>query len=151
MYWRDLAEGARCRHLALVKYFGESAAPCATSCDACDAGDVLADAHERARALGRASGSARGGSGAGGSDVELDESSSELFAALRALRKEIADAAGVPAYVVFPDSALRGMAAARPSSEEELLQVAGVGPAKLERYGAAFLRLLLGRAAAAGA
>ena len=160
----DLAEGARCRHVALVKYFGESAAPCATSCDACDAGDVLADAHERARALGRASGSARAGSGrsggrprggsgadAGSTVVELDESASELFAALRALRKEIADAAGVPAYVVFPDSALRGMAAARPSSEEELLQVAGVGPAKLERYGAAFLRLLRGRAAAAGA
>ena len=158
----DLAEGARCRHAALVKYFGESAAPCATSCDACDASDVLADARERTRALGRGAGPARtaggrrdrraagGGTGAPAT-AELDESASELFDALRSLRKEIADAAGVPAYVVFPDSALRGMAAARPASEEELLQIPGVGPVKIERYGAAFLRLLRGRAAAAGA
>jgi ATP-dependent DNA helicase RecQ len=157
----DLAEGARCRHAALVKYFGETAAPCATSCDACDPGDVLAEAHERARALGRSTGALRTGGrrgahgAAGGAaapgDAELDEGASELFAALRALRKEIADAASVPAYVVFPDSALRAMAAARPTTEEQLLEVPGVGPAKLERYGAAFLRLLRGRAAAAGA
>jgi ATP-dependent DNA helicase RecQ len=157
----DLAEGARCRHVALVKYFGESAAPCGSACDACDASDVLRDAHERARALGRGAGASRGSpargtrrgdsSATGVTEVELDESASELFSSLRTLRKEIAEAAGVPAYVVFPDSALRGMAAARPTSEDELLQIPGVGPVKLERYGEAFLRLLRGRAAAAGA
>jgi ATP-dependent DNA helicase RecQ len=157
----DLAEGSRCRHVALVKYFGENAAPCAVACDACDASDVLADAHQRSRALGRGSGASRGSSARNGArgrssapgaaEVELDESASELFTALRTLRKELAEAAGVPAYVVFPDSALRGMAAVRPTSADELLQIPGVGPVKLERYGEAFLRLLRGRAAAAGA
>jgi ATP-dependent DNA helicase RecQ len=164
----DLAEGSRCRHAALVKYFGENAAACGTSCDACDASDVLADAHQRARALGRSAGTPRssvGGRGGGAAAAhpaggpratttdpsDLDEAATELFDALRALRKELADAAGVPAYVVFPDSALRGMAAVRPTSEADLLAVPGVGPVKLERYGAAFLCLLRGRAAAAGA
>jgi superfamily II DNA helicase RecQ len=48
----------------------------------------------------------------------------------------------VPAYIVFSDAALRGMASRRPRSEGELLQVPGVGPVKLERYGAAFLEAL---------
>ncbi|MBM4247669.1 MAG: ATP-dependent DNA helicase RecQ, partial [Deltaproteobacteria bacterium] len=64
----DLAEGARCRHAALVKYFGESAAPCGTCCDACDAGDVLAAAHDAARAPKTGRGSAgprRSGGGRG--------------------------------------------------------------------------------------
>ncbi|MBM4244826.1 MAG: DNA helicase RecQ, partial [Deltaproteobacteria bacterium] len=83
--------------------------------------------------------------------ADLDPRALELFGALRALRKDLADAAGVPAYVVFPDSALRAMAALHPTSEEGLLQVPGVGPVKLERYGAVFLRLLRGLVAVAGA
>jgi ATP-dependent DNA helicase RecQ len=62
-----------------------------------------------------------------------------LFDRLRALRKEIADAQNVPAYIVFNDATLRAMAAARPQSAADLLDVPGVGPAKLERYGQAFL------------
>ena len=81
---------------------------------------------------------------------ELDEAAEILFAALRALRRELADAAGVPAYVVFTDAALRAMAATRPTSEDALLAISGVGPVKIERYGAAFLALLRGRAATAG-
>jgi ATP-dependent DNA helicase RecQ len=77
--------------------------------------------------------------------AELREASPEdeaLFEKLRAVRKRLADAEGVPAYIVFSDAALRGMAARRPHSEGELLQVPGVGPVKLERYGAAFLAAL---------
>ena len=66
----------------------------------------------------------------------------ELFQRLRALRRALADAEGVPAYIVFSDAVLARMAAARPTDEAELLAVAGVGPAKLARYGQAFLRLL---------
>jgi ATP-dependent DNA helicase RecQ len=65
-----------------------------------------------------------------------------LFEALRARRREIAAAAGVPPYVIFHDSTLREMAAARPSSRAALAQVSGVGAAKLERYGDAFLEVL---------
>jgi ATP-dependent DNA helicase RecQ len=62
-----------------------------------------------------------------------------LFDALRELRRSLAAEAGVPAYVVFHDSTLREIAAARPSTLAELGRVNGVGRAKLERYGGAML------------
>ncbi len=63
-----------------------------------------------------------------------------LFQALRALRREIAEAEGVPAYVVFSDATLRDMAAKRPRTPEQMLSVTGVGSIKLQKYGAAFLK-----------
>jgi ATP-dependent DNA helicase RecQ len=58
------------------------------------------------------------------------------------LRRSLADAEGVPAYIVFSDAVLTRMAAERPTDEAGLLAVAGVGPAKLARYGQQFLRVL---------
>jgi ATP-dependent DNA helicase RecQ len=66
----------------------------------------------------------------------------ELFEALRALRREIADREGVPPYVVFHDATLREMAVARPATEEAMLDIGGVGERKLEKYGAEFLALI---------
>jgi ATP-dependent DNA helicase RecQ len=65
-----------------------------------------------------------------------------LFEALRAVRKELADDEGVPAFRVFPDTALRDMALRRPRTPEEFLQVKGVGEAKCERYAAPFLEAI---------
>ena len=65
-----------------------------------------------------------------------------LFQTLRALRKELATAQGVPPYVVFSDASLEEMAARRPRTAEELLTVGGVGETKLARYGDEFLRVL---------
>jgi DNA helicase-2/ATP-dependent DNA helicase PcrA len=48
----------------------------------------------------------------------------------------------VPAYIVFSDAVLTRMATARPADEAGLLAIPGIGPAKLARYGAAFLRVL---------
>ncbi|HEX2803843.1 MAG TPA: DNA helicase RecQ [Sphingomicrobium sp.] len=62
-----------------------------------------------------------------------------LFDALREARRSLAAAAGVPAYVVFHDSTLRGIAAARPRSLAELAAVNGVGESKLRRYGESML------------
>ena len=62
-----------------------------------------------------------------------------LFETLRETRRSLAAEAGVPAYVVFHDSTLREMAAARPATLAELGRVNGVGQAKLERYGDAML------------
>ena len=62
-----------------------------------------------------------------------------LFEKLRALRRRLAEEQGVPAFVVFGDAALRGLAAARPVTPDAMLQVSGVGPAKLARYGEPFL------------
>ena len=65
-----------------------------------------------------------------------------LFEALRARRRELAAVGGVPPYVIFHDSTLREMAAARPTSLHALGRVNGVGAAKLERYGADFVDLI---------
>ncbi len=65
-----------------------------------------------------------------------------LFALLRARRKELADAAGVPPYVIFSDRTLVEMAAYFPQSLESLLQISGIGRVKLNQYGETFLELI---------
>ena len=67
----------------------------------------------------------------------------QLFTQLRTLRKQIADRDNVPPYVVFADSTLREMSAHMPTSREEMLQIKGIGEMKFEKYGEAFLELLL--------
>jgi ATP-dependent DNA helicase RecQ len=69
---------------------------------------------------------------------EIDYDSA-LFENLRALRKRLADDAGVPPYVVFGDAALAEMAAFLPRDPEALLAINGVGKLKLQRYGEDFL------------
>lgn len=82
--------------------------------------------------------------GAPGGAPVLTPADEALFEQLRALRRELAQAQGVPAYVVFSDLTLAEMAARRPATAQELLAVAGVGQTKLERYGATFLAALNG-------
>ena len=74
-----------------------------------------------------------------------------LFEALRALRKRLADEQNVPAYVVFSDATLAEMAARRPGTYAELLEVSGVGQAKLERYGDVFIEAIAERASGGSA
>jgi ATP-dependent DNA helicase RecQ len=62
-----------------------------------------------------------------------------LFEELRALRKVLADAEGKPPYIVFGDATLVQMARERPLTEQDLLQISGVGQHKLEKYGGEFL------------
>ncbi|WP_249300119.1 DNA helicase RecQ [Feifania hominis] len=63
----------------------------------------------------------------------------DLFERLRRLRARLAASQGVPAYAVFTDATLHEMARSAPRSPEELLEVPGVGHAKLARYGKLFL------------
>ncbi|WP_051301924.1 DNA helicase RecQ [Sedimenticola selenatireducens] len=65
-----------------------------------------------------------------------------LFERLRALRKSLADEAGVPPYVVFGDNALLLMARDKPTESDEFLQISGVGQTKLERYGDTFMNAI---------
>ena len=62
-----------------------------------------------------------------------------LFDRLRALRRELADAADVPPYVIFSDRSLTEMATCFPQSPESLLAIHGVGQRKLAQYGEPFL------------
>ena len=79
------------------------------------------------------------GDSASPSPQPVDE---DLLAALRNWRAERAKDLGVPAYSLLANRSLEGIAATRPRSEEELLEVHGVGPAKLERYGEEVLELV---------
>ncbi|MBN9038167.1 MAG: DNA helicase RecQ [Rhizobiales bacterium] len=65
-----------------------------------------------------------------------------LFQALRQKRLEIARAQNLPPYVIFHDKTLIELAAAKPSSRAEMADVPGVGEAKLDRYGPAFLAVI---------
>lgn len=64
---------------------------------------------------------------------------SPLFEKLRALRRQLAQDAGVPPFVVFSDRSLQDMVSRMPTTEDEFLEVNGVGLTKLERYGEPFL------------
>ncbi len=146
----DMVERARCRHQALVAHFDEVIGPCDGSCDVCSgvAIDVrIAELVEAQRSMTRGRRIGLGNSvpkPSRGPDVAmLDDDERELFDKLRVVRRQLADESGVPAYIVFGDKVLLEMVARRPASRRELLLVPGVGEAKLERYGAAFLEVLL--------
>ncbi len=62
-----------------------------------------------------------------------------LFEELRIVRKGLADEAGVPPFVIFSDKTLQDMCSRRPKTEDEFLEVNGVGMSKLEKYGEAFI------------
>jgi ATP-dependent DNA helicase RecQ len=74
--------------------------------------------------------------------AQLPEGDIGLFEALRAWRAETAREQGVPAYIVFGDATLRGIAVTRPASLGELGTVTGVGEKKLETYGEALLEVV---------
>ncbi len=74
--------------------------------------------------------------------LPADES---LFERLRLLRRLIAANAGIPPYVIFHDSVLLEMSAAKPSVLADLSGMKGVGGLKLARYGPAFLAVIAGR------
>ena len=77
----------------------------------------------------------------GGKKVEVAYNSA-LFALLRQKRKEMADEAAVPPYVIFSDRTLTEMSAYYPQSDESLLNISGVGQVKLRQYGEAFLEVI---------
>jgi ATP-dependent DNA helicase RecQ len=127
----DWADRRRCRHRTLVGYFGESIDDCGESCDVCTGTDVLAGLAVPSKGRMPAV-----------EPIRATPADDAAFDALRELRRRLAAAAGVPAYVVFSDATLREMAARRPTTAAELFDVGGVGPTKLERYGEAFLEVL---------
>ncbi|MBI5156914.1 MAG: ATP-dependent DNA helicase RecQ [Acidimicrobiia bacterium] len=130
----DWAERRSCRHRSVAAYFGERIEDCGGSCDVCTGDDVLAgDDRVATPGPGRVTRS---------TDAIR---TAPLFESLKALRRRLADERGVPAYVVFSDATLLAMADARPTTPAGLLAIPGVGPVKLERYGEAFLEVLLGR------
>ncbi|NNF27291.1 MAG: ATP-dependent DNA helicase RecQ [Gemmatimonadetes bacterium] len=136
-----------CRHQALVAHFDEAIAPCDASCDICTGvavTDMVASVGRTHAKPRRSNGPLLSPASVAGTGAAPSPEEDELFERLRALRKGLADASGVPAYIVFSDKVLREMSARRPASSDEFLAVPGVGPAKLQRYGAVFLEAIAG-------
>lgn len=124
----ELADSLGCRQRNLVRYFDESIEACGSACDHCR-GTTFVDMVRSVKTKA--------------SRVEAPPAADDaLFQRLRVLRRSLADAEGVPAYIVFSDAVLTRMASSRPTDEAGLLGVPGIGPAKLARYGQAFLRVL---------
>ena len=67
----------------------------------------------------------------------------QLFELLRICRSQLARKAHVPPYMIFSDKTLHDMCAKLPQSKKEMLEVSGVGEVKYEKYGNAFLDILV--------
>lgn len=71
--------------------------------------------------------------------VRKVSTNNDLFEELRALRKEIAAKEGVPPYYIFADNTLKEMSIRYPVTEEQILDISGVGESKLQKYGDIFI------------
>jgi ATP-dependent DNA helicase RecQ len=129
-----LAASSECRHRLIARHLGEPMAACEQSCDLCAGFDVLGDS-------GRVD---RGGRAPAATAGDLSPEAEDLFGRLKAMRKQIAAARKVPAYVVFNDATLLRIAERRPMSDDALLAIPGIGPAKLALYGRALLDVVGG-------
>lgn len=152
----------RCRRAYILRYFGDPAGRAAGTCDGCDRclGDrqpflaaAMAPAAGAAATVRRSGGGrgaadrgARGAPGASAPAREIPEALSPeetvRFDALRAWRAKLAKESRVPAYVVLPDRSLKALAVDPPRSLADLAGVPGIGPAKLDRYGADLLEVV---------
>ena len=146
----------QCRRAFVLRYFGDPAArPKCEGCDNC-LGARIAASEGVAAGKGRRGAAPKGGPKAapkaslkaapraGATAAPLTREEIEVLDALKLVRSRLAKEEGVPAYVIFPDRSLREMVAARPRTSGELAHVHGVGPARLEKFGAAFLEVLSG-------
>jgi len=144
----DLADAPACLWQGLAGHFAEHIEPCAGSCGSCLQRDAVAESRPGPVAVmpRAARGAAARAPGTAlrtmAPTTPADPGAAPdlpLYERLRALRKELADARKVPAFVVFGDRTLQEMAAHKPASRAALLDLYGVGQRKLEEYGAAFL------------
>ncbi len=76
--------------------------------------------------------------------TDVDEENQELWEALRACRKQLAEQYGIPPYMVFHDNTLKEIMQQKPVRHEELLNISGIGHAKLEKFGDEFLEVVRG-------
>jgi ATP-dependent DNA helicase RecQ len=147
-----------CRRAFVLRYFGDEAGrgTCG-GCDNCLGLHAGKERHgpaaprqrrERAAPAAVAKGVGRTHSVRGISDpaneLVLDGADARLFASLKTLRNAIAREQHVPAYVVFSDRTLAELASRKPRTSAGLLEVRGVGQAKLDKYGERFLAAITG-------
>jgi ATP-dependent DNA helicase RecQ len=76
--------------------------------------------------------------------AQVADADAALLSHLKAKRRALAEAANVPAYVIFPDRTLIEMAERKPATLDQMAGITGVGAKKLESYGAVFLAAISG-------
>ena len=135
------ATGGTCRRQVILRHFADSSTPVRDGrcCDLCDPPadlGVEASPGKRRRRDPVGDGAVR--------TVVLDAEESELRERLRAWRSQRSRADAVPAYVVATDAMLDDLAQARPSEREALLEIRGMGPARVERYADDLLGVIAG-------
>ena len=101
-------------------------------------GEVSLTLREDARAPSRAATRAK----TRDDEFQISDADGELWDALRECRLQLADEASVPPYVVFHDATLKEFVRLRPTTPDAMLQVHGVGQAKLDRYAEVFLAVV---------
>ena len=74
----------------------------------------------------------------------INDEDAPLLSALKAKRRALAEAAQVPAYIIFTDRTLIEMAETRPKTIDQMAGIGGVGAKKLDSYGSAFLQIITG-------
>lgn len=151
-----LLDRGGCRHRRILAHFGEDLETCGASCDVCIGASTgaaaapsidaefpapsVARSRRRRPSVRAAECAAAPAPARARRPVEaLSREAAALFERLRELRRRIAKERKVPAYIVFHDSVLFEMARRRPRTLDEMSEVPGIGAAKRERFGGAFL------------
>ncbi len=128
--------GTRCRRQSLLAHFGDhtAGAPLERCCDICDMLDWLPDPETIAvRKPARSSGSSAPA-------PDLSPADAPLFEALKTWR--LGAAQGKPAYTVANNKTLAAIAARRPTSEDQLIAISGVGPGFIGKFAPDVLELI---------
>lgn len=136
--------GSGCRRQYLLRYFGEQPAgrpeACCSACSPRPLPDGLAvETGRRRKRQTRLAGMTAAGAGRAAIPAIPGPAAAAVLERLRAWRRARAAAQRVPAYVVFGDRDLEGIAAAAPRTLHDLAGCRGVGPVKLEQYGTELL------------
>lgn len=144
----------RCLRQFILNYFGDRRSCTCEKCSSCcpdkqieprnakpksASTDIYIDSFNDENDYGMGEWKARQASKKPAPPTPFTPEDEELFTRLKQLRAKRAAVAGVPAFVVFSDAALRDMCRKKPVTKAEFLDVSGVGQTKAERYGKVFI------------
>ena len=134
------AKSRRCRRWAILNYFGQPAFISDCGCDVCR-GKVKQPPEKSVDSSLRKSRKSK----AANSEEPLDHAAEARYELLREVRLKLAQRDGVPAFCVMHDRVLTEVARLAPSSSNALLQISGVGPKIIAKYGNALLAAIAGK------
>jgi len=133
-----LAESSSCRHRAVISYFGERVGDCKGPCDVCGPhklGDIVRSGPIEKPVSYMPETQAP-------EPVYEAPRGDSLISMLKKKRRMLADELDVPSYVIFSDAIISQLAKKQPVTKQEMLGILGIGEAKMEAYGDAFLTVI---------